>query len=307
MQANLYIPFWMSTALYCLSWLITFTMEEQDSSNGGQRYAAISDADHTTPARTVQNSDQDSPISPGSPVWSVYSPTLQDVTLTRSFRTKLKFQENIGLFHGPASYFCLATFFFKRISFASEISVAQYASEKFGWPLHQISWLKSATALGAVSATLIACPLVTSCLWQRGFAAYDLDIGVIRVSLLAVMAAFFSVWKASSAPFFWLCVGSIYPSNSGVLQMNNVTAMFGCGLGEGIRSALQGILVYLTDSSRNAQMFATIVMVDTMGELTGGPLTARRLAIGRRADHPSFGICYLVSSVSSAHGMQSVI
>ena len=31
--------------------------------------------------------------------------------------------------------------------------------------------------------------------------------------------------------------------------------MFGCGLGEGIQSALQGMIVYLTDSERNAQMF----------------------------------------------------
>ena len=73
--------------------------------------------------------------------------------------------------------------------------------------------------------------------------------------------------------------------------------MVGCGLGEGIEPALQGFVTFLTDSSRNAQLFTTIVMADTMGELTGGPLTARLMAVGRTSGHPSDGLCFLASSV----------
>ena len=210
MGKNLYIPFWMSTAFCCASWLVAFLVEEQKSKHDSQQYVPIAGTGYGTLAPAVQVSQQDSPIAPGSPAWSVQSPTLQDAPLTRSTWTKLKIREIASLFHGPASYFCLTNFFFKRIAFASENYVSQYASEKFGWPLHRTSWLKSATAVGAVSATLIACPLVTSFLLHKGFAPHRLDIGIIRVSLLTVMAAFFSAWKASSASLLALGRLSIF-------------------------------------------------------------------------------------------------
>jgi hypothetical protein len=75
--------------------------------------------------------------------------------------------------------------------------------------------------------------------------------------------------------------------------------MVGCGLGEALEPALQGLVTYLTDSAENAQLFTTVALCDTLAELTGGPLTARLLAIGRRDGHPSDGICFLVSAVST--------
>ena len=75
--------------------------------------------------------------------------------------------------------------------------------------------------------------------------------------------------------------------------------MIGCGLGEGMEPALQGLITFLADSRRNAQLFTTIAMADTMGELTGGPLTALLMAVGRTPGHPSDGLCFLASSVST--------
>ncbi len=74
--------------------------------------------------------------------------------------------------------------------------------------------------------------------------------------------------------------------------------MFSSGLGEGIEPALQGLITFLTDSRRNAQLFTTTAMVDTIAELMGGPLTASLIAVGRRPGHPSDGLCFLASSVS---------
>lgn len=79
--------------------------------------------------------------------------------------------------------------------------------------------------------------------------------------------------------------------------------MIGCGLCEGLEPALQGLLTYLTESSRNAQLFITVAIADTMGELVGGPLTAQLMAIGRGPDHPSGGVCFLASSVSIARSI----
>jgi hypothetical protein len=73
--------------------------------------------------------------------------------------------------------------------------------------------------------------------------------------------------------------------------------MIGCGFGEGIEPALQGFLSFLTHSSRNAQLFTTVAVADTMGELTGGLLTGRLMAIRRRPGHPSDGFSFLASSV----------
>lgn len=76
--------------------------------------------------------------------------------------------------------------------------------------------------------------------------------------------------------------------------------MIGCGLGEGLEPALQGLVTYLTDSSRNLKLYSILAMCDTAAELISGPLTARLLEIGRRPGHASDGICFLTSSVSLA-------
>lgn len=73
--------------------------------------------------------------------------------------------------------------------------------------------------------------------------------------------------------------------------------MIGCGLGEGMEPALQGFLTYLTGSSQNAQLFTTVAVADTLGELTSGPLTGTFMAIGRKPGHPSDGLGFLASSV----------
>lgn len=75
--------------------------------------------------------------------------------------------------------------------------------------------------------------------------------------------------------------------------------MVGCGFGEGIEPALQGLVTFVTDSGQNARVFTTVAVCDTIAELTGGPVTARLMEIGRRPGHPSDGICFLASSVTS--------
>ena len=82
--------------------------------------------------------------------------------------------------------------------------------------------------------------------------------------------------------------------------------MIGCGLGEGTEPALQGLATFLTDSRRNTRLFTTIAMVDTLGELTGGPLTARLMAVGRTHDHPSDGLGFLASSVSLSQSLKTI-
>lgn len=71
----------------------------------------------------------------------------------------------------------------------------------------------------------------------------------------------------------------------------------GCGLGEGLEPALQGLITYLVDSDKTVRLFTTLAVCDTIAEFVGGPVTARLMEIGRRPGHTSDGYCSLGSSV----------
>lgn len=73
--------------------------------------------------------------------------------------------------------------------------------------------------------------------------------------------------------------------------------MFGIGLGETLQPSLQGLTTFATGSRDNAMAFTTLAMVDEAAELIAGPLTARLMAVGRTAGHPSDGVCFFSSSV----------
>lgn len=109
----------------------------------------------------------------------------------------------------PASRFCLVAYMLKRIAFASEGFMFQYASEKFLWPLQQTTWLRVAQASGAIVATLLLCPLATLILSSPragDIPAHVVDLGIIRSALLILTISFFSAWKAPSAMYLIVCM-----------------------------------------------------------------------------------------------------
>ncbi|KAL8327941.1 hypothetical protein RB597_003989 [Gaeumannomyces tritici] len=181
------------------------------------------------------------------------------------------------LFNTPAGWFCLASFFLKRVAFASEGFAFQYALEKFGWELRQTTWLRTASAAGAVVVTLAVGPIVGLILRSREAPATVVDLNTIRSSLAMLVVSFFAAWKAPSMEIL-------------------IVAMVGCGLGEAFEPALQAFALASTDSSRNAQLFTTIAQCDTLAEIVGGPLMAALLSIGRGKGHPSAGINFIASS-----------
>ena len=191
MKKNLYIPFWISISTYSASLIIAFIMDEPDHKDDRQKYMAISDQGYST--LVVEESVPNAT--------AITSPALalnNSQFLKISRLVKLHIQQITVLFRSPASHFCLAAFFVKRIAFASESFVFQYASEKFLWPLHQTTYLRVATASGAIFATLVACPASFSILSRRGFATHKLDLSTVRISLTIVSISFFCAWKANS-------------------------------------------------------------------------------------------------------------
>ena len=194
MKKNLYIPFWVSVTTYCTSLVIAFIMNDPDQNSDFQRYVNIADQEYRSSTSEDSVADSTSPaLAPNDSQFS----QAQTIVI-------LYIQQIAGLFRSPASHFCLAAFFVKRIAFASENFVFQYASEKFLWPLRQTTGLRVATASGAIFATLIACPASFSFLRGKGFAAHNLDFNTVRISLLIVCISFFSTWKANSGPMLIL-------------------------------------------------------------------------------------------------------
>lgn len=109
-----------------------------------------------------------------------------------------KARPNRTLLRSRYSRFCLAASIVKRIAFASENLVFQHALEKFLWPLRQITWLRVASALSAVFANLIAWAGMAILLTRRGLAAHQLDLNIVRLSLIILMVSFSWAWTATS-------------------------------------------------------------------------------------------------------------
>lgn len=120
MNKNIYIAFWISTSTYLASLLITFIMNEPDPKYDRQQHTEVyntSGLEESVPDPTAMRSPA---LAPNS------SHFLKIPKLV-----KLHIQQIAILFRSPASHFCLAAFFMKRIDFASESFIFQYASEKF--------------------------------------------------------------------------------------------------------------------------------------------------------------------------------
>lgn len=192
----------MSTLCVCLL-LLCFMNEPKDSRKGSQ-YEPIS-ASEPSPS----SEDQISPdIAPLLLPAESQAPSTNPIRNSNSISWKdfiaTNFQQIALLFRNPASQFCLATFFFKRVAFTSEGFMFQYASEKFDWALQRTSWLRVANACGAIFATMIAWPLLPFLFVRKGTVAHRVDINSVRLSLGVVFLSFFFAWKARTGILFLL-------------------------------------------------------------------------------------------------------
>ena len=174
--------------------------------------------------------------------------------------------------------FCFILFFFKPMAMIAKAYVYQYASYNFGWNLSETTWLRFAQAGGSCSATIVVLPLLSSLLDRKGRRAQQLDLNVIRSSLLIAIVGFLLLQFSSRV---WMLL----------------MALFICGLSEGEEPALQGLTTSLIDASYHARLFTSVTVVEIVAKLVGGPMMGKLFSIGR-SDHikGSAGICFSVSA-----------
>lgn len=104
----------------------------------------------------------------------------------------------------PKVLFCLSTVFLKRIGFASSAFAFQYVSERFGWQLHQTTWLRVVSGAGAI-AIGIAAPTITTYVIRTGAYPPLVDLSSIRAALTILCVSFFATWKAASSAMIMFC------------------------------------------------------------------------------------------------------
>lgn len=197
MKLNIFAPFWVALVLQGICLMSVCVMKRSEEIISRHPYAAVADEE----TRTSCSDETDTPpivISPKSITANRHWSTMYETVSTWTRDVVRKLGQIAALFNSPTSRFCLVTFVVKRIAFASESFMFQYASERFLWPLRQTTWLRVASAVGAVFATLIAWPGITMVFTRKGFAAHNLDLNVVRISLIIVTVSFFWAWRATS-------------------------------------------------------------------------------------------------------------
>jgi hypothetical protein len=218
MGYSIYVPFWVAITIdgICLLMLLAWPYQNKkkttslfDREEESESTDVDSVSDDSSNANTPLLGSSASPSSfPSSPIDSNTNNHKDD---DQKLSTILK--TVILLLKHPASRFCFTTYILKRIAFASEGFMFQYASEKFLWPLHQTTWLRVGQASGAILATLVLCPLIMSVFSKNTttgdngskrcgrFPAHAIDLTIIRSALTILTLSFFAAWKAPSAVF----------------------------------------------------------------------------------------------------------
>jgi hypothetical protein len=126
--------------------------------------------------------------------------------LTRQITQFLRaqFRDIFMLLTLPITRFCLAAVYLKKIGFASSVFAFQYVSEKFGWELHETTWLRVVSGAGAIAISAVA-PALTRRLIKRGIDAPAIDMNSIRGALAVLSGSFLVTRKATGSMPMMIC------------------------------------------------------------------------------------------------------
>lgn len=216
MAQNLYLPSVVSIVIIVLCFILSRKVADSE-----QALKTTSNETHQSSESLLNDNNRlntrsldyaplpDDPADPrGDVPADPTDSTTQDISVTEASvsRALHRFRKIIAHLHRePVLSFCYLAFYLKSVAMASEAFVFQYFSEKFGWPLQETTILRFALSFGAVVATLVIGPLVSSRLALRGVPTPTIDLGIVCISLLALTICFTIAWRADSSTIFILC------------------------------------------------------------------------------------------------------
>ena len=218
MAQVLYLPSLVSSVLIVLCIVLLRKVEnpaEALDTPSNETYQSseplLRDISQLHTARSLDHATSVDPVDIGgdvlaAPTDSTSRPNIS-VTETLFSRTLHRFRNIVSCLHRePVLGFCYLAFYLKSVAMASEAFVFQYLSERFGWPLQETTVLRFALSIGAVLATLVVGPLVSSRLARKGVPTPTIDLGIIWVSLFTLTICFVVAWQADSSTIFILCM-----------------------------------------------------------------------------------------------------
>lgn len=218
MKAGLLPAFWLAFSLLVMMLFIIPSVVEtvrpppHRASSGD--YQPISESDNLEiTSEAIQFSSRDSDEQAASPRMAsrvgteeIISPDVTEVSIQKQAIEYLctKLRDLMALFRLSNARFCLVAVYLKRIGFASSGFAFQYVSERFGWQLHETTWLRVISGGGAIAIGILA-PTVTTQLVHRGTYPPIVDLQAIRAALSILSVSFFAAWKATSDLVIILC------------------------------------------------------------------------------------------------------
>jgi hypothetical protein len=101
----------------------------------------------------------------------------------------------------PNLVLCFILYLLMRTAIMSEMFFYQFASGKFDLPLSETPWFRSIKELSAILVLGLALPGITSLLHPY-YSPQNIDLKVLKGSLLIKVIAFFAIYIASSDWFF---------------------------------------------------------------------------------------------------------
>ncbi|KAI4288177.1 MAG: hypothetical protein L6R35_002564 [Caloplaca aegaea] len=267
MRINIWLPFEAAMVALALTFLLILAMPESSKMETPDNDDAV-----------VPHRDSGPPTEDHRPLLpTVDSEFIPPAHTPFPPKPSAWYTEIAHLLRIPTLRFCFTVFFIAPIALVAKGFVYQHASESFGWEMSTTTWLRVSQAIGASLVTLFALPTLNALLRRRGLRAQQLDLGVLRGSLLIGAAGFAVLWQAKVS---WVLV----------------LAFFICGLSEAIQPTNQGLATSLITKEYNARLFTTVAALETVGKLTGGPFQSVLFSIGRREGHGSLGVNFLASS-----------
>lgn len=193
-------------------------------------------------------------------------------------------------------YFC---FLLKKMSFISLGFIYQYVSEKFRWPLRDTVHLQLTRAIGMITSTVVAIPLLSSIIIAKKILRPERwDHGLVVGSAFILAVSYAEVWAVESTFGIFLGMFPPYWHKYGGFLMRDILAVFFTGIGEGLEPTLQGVAAFVVDESYTARMFTVIATLEGTGRLVGGPLMTWLFFAGYEGENKLFGLCFVASSVS---------
>lgn len=201
MERSIWMPFHVAVGLTISTLAVVVGLRE--------KYEVTDQADvSTTEFRTSGDLDAiGDPIRTEEREGHLYASLPQDPSLPTE-ATPRGWATLSGQLYGKGLVLCYVVFFLKRLGFASQPFIYQYASQYLQWPLQRTTVLQFSRAAGAAIVNVVLIPGFSTCAINSDMVSLEgLDHGLVAVSASILAFGFWLLWIAQTSIRFFAGMG----------------------------------------------------------------------------------------------------